>query len=189
MSNPLTDIARSTREACRRAALDAHEDALIRGLCAQGAFEAAMCAIQSLDLAPLLEPHTKSTQTTSPLASLKTKRIYEPAADSDGIRILVDRLWPRAVSRYHAQLHGWAKDAAPSPKLRRWFNHDPQRWEEFQRRYHQELDSRPHALDEIRALMPRHHVTLVYAAKDQSFNNAVALQTYLTRGQSPLLTP
>ena len=108
------------------------------------------------------------------------KRIYdEPAAD-DGARVLVDRLWPRGVSKEQAALDMWLKDAAPSPDLRVWFDHQSERFAEFSEKYREELAGNP-AVGELRALAAQHSVvTLLYAAKDPAVNHAIVLQEYLT---------
>jgi uncharacterized protein YeaO (DUF488 family) len=109
------------------------------------------------------------------------KRAYEPAAKSDGRRILVDRLWPRGVKRDTAGIDEWMKDVAPSTALRRWFAHDPARWKEFIGRYRKELASPAvmPAIERLRKLASGRKVTLVYAAADSEHNNAVALRTIL----------
>ena len=109
------------------------------------------------------------------------KRAYEPAAKSDGRRILVDRLWPRGVKRDTAGIDEWLKDVAPSTELRRWFAHDPARWKEFIQRYRKELASptAEAAMERLRKLASDRKVTLVYAAADSEYNNAVALRTIL----------
>lgn len=109
-----------------------------------------------------------------------TKRIYEPAAESDGYRVLVDRLWPRGVSKQKAALDAWAKDLAPSTELRRWFGHVPERFEEFAKRYRAELDDNP-ALPEAHEIWEQHErVTLLYGARDETHNEAVVLRDFLT---------
>jgi uncharacterized protein YeaO (DUF488 family) len=108
------------------------------------------------------------------------KRIYEPAVRADGTRILVDRLWPRGVSKVRAKLAFWMKDIAPSPKLRVWFGHRPERFSEFGRRYKKELTGNP-ALGELRKLARREHVTLLYGARDPKINHALVLQSILRR--------
>jgi uncharacterized protein YeaO (DUF488 family) len=100
---------------------------------------------------------------------IRTKRAYEPASSEDGYRVLVDRLWPRGVSKEDARLDAWMKEVAPSDDLREWFDHDPERWEEFTERYRQELRER--AGEET--------ITLVFAARDTDRNNAVVLKEYL----------
>jgi uncharacterized protein YeaO (DUF488 family) len=106
---------------------------------------------------------------------LKLKRAYEPAADSDGRRILVDRLWPRGLSREKAAIDEWMKEIAPSAGLRRWFGHDPKKWPEFQRRYRMELRARADMVRRIASLASRGRVTLVYGARDEAHNDAVVL--------------
>ena len=107
------------------------------------------------------------------------KRIYEPPSSTDGRRILVDRLWPRGVSKAKAQIDLWMKDIAPSTELRRWFDHRPERWEEFRRRYVDELKSNPElrTLHDMAAAEP---VTLLYAARDTTHNEAVVLAEQLS---------
>ena len=114
-----------------------------------------------------------------PTAHLRLKRAYEPAEPDDGVRILIDRLWPRGVSKAKAALDDWIKEVAPSTELRKWFNHDPARWTEFQRRYRAELHEHCDALDTIRALAKAHVVTLVYSAHDEQHNDAVVLREVL----------
>lgn len=112
-------------------------------------------------------------------AHLKLKRAYVPAEVSDGLRIFVERLWPRGVSKQEAALDDWLKELAPSTELRKWFDHDPTRWSEFIRRYRLEL--RPHGaeLDRLRALARAQTVTLVYGSRDEVHNAAVALREVL----------
>ncbi len=110
---------------------------------------------------------------------LRLKRAYEPVAPDDGIRILVDRLWPRGLSKEKASLDEWEKDIAPSTELRKWFGHDPGRWTEFQRRYRAELRQHADTLKRIRELATAHTVTLVYGAKDEEHNDAVVLKDVL----------
>jgi uncharacterized protein YeaO (DUF488 family) len=112
---------------------------------------------------------------------IQIKRAYDPPAASDGTRFLVDALWPRGIKKKDLQLDGWLKDAAPSSKLRRWFGHDPARWEEFQQRYFAELDAKPEALQPIRDAADKGNVTLIYSARDTEHNNAVALLRYLEK--------
>ena len=113
------------------------------------------------------------------MGQVDIKRVYEQAADEDGIRVLVDRLWPRGVSKERAALSGWLKDVAPSPDLRRWWHHDPDRFEEFARRYRTELDDNP-ALEDLLSIVREHdRTTLVYAAKDPAVNHALILRDYI----------
>lgn len=114
--------------------------------------------------------------------TLRIKRIYEAPAADDGIRILVDRLWPRGMSKEKAHLHEWAKDIAPSPDLRTWFGHKPEWYEEFSRLYMAELDMSPAAADfadRCRENLEHGNVTLVYAAKDTAHSHALVLQHWL----------
>lgn len=114
-----------------------------------------------------------------PASHLRLKRAYEPAEADDGVRILVDRLWPRGVSKAKAALDDWMKDIAPSAALREWFGHDPERWPEFQRRYRAELRQHAEDIDRIRALAKKKTVTLVYSAHDEAHNDAVVLREVL----------
>jgi uncharacterized protein YeaO (DUF488 family) len=107
------------------------------------------------------------------------KRAYEAASRSDGARFLVERLWPRGVSKEKLTVEAWLKDAGPSTELRKWFAHDPDKWDEFRRRYFDELDSRPEAWEPIASAARTGKVTLVYSSHDAQHNNAVALQQYL----------
>ena len=106
---------------------------------------------------------------------IRIKRVYEPEARSDGRRILVDRLWPRGLSKKDAAVDEWIKDIAPSAELRRWFGHDPRRWPEFRRRYRHELRAHGELLRGITARASRGTVTLVYGARDETHNDAVVL--------------
>ena len=110
---------------------------------------------------------------------LEVKRAYEPPAKSDGKRILVDRIWPRGVTKAALSLHSWAKELAPSTTLRKWFGHDPEKWDEFRRRYFQELDKQPEAIEALAAECREGPVTLIFAAKDVQHNQAIALRQYL----------
>jgi uncharacterized protein YeaO (DUF488 family) len=112
---------------------------------------------------------------------IKIKRAYEDPSHDDGVRILVDRLWPRGLSKARAHVDLWLKDLAPSSTLRRWFNHDPARWAEFRRRYARELDAKDRAIAALRGAVRRGRVTLLFSAHDPEHNNAVALQAYLAR--------
>lgn len=110
---------------------------------------------------------------------IKLKRAYEPATSDDGTRFLVERLWPRGVKKTALPLEAWLKDLAPSDALRRWFAHDPKKWEQFRRRYFRELHAHKKACEEILAAARRGPITLVYSARDTEHNNAVALKEYL----------
>jgi uncharacterized protein YeaO (DUF488 family) len=115
---------------------------------------------------------------------IKVKRVYDPASPDDGLRFLVDRLWPRGLNKSSVKLEAWLKDLAPSDDLRKWFGHDPARWVEFQRRYFAELDKVPAAGETIQAASRRGMVTLLFAARDLEHNNAVALKSYLEKALS-----
>ena len=108
------------------------------------------------------------------------KRIYEPAAESDGFRVLVDRLWPRGMSKENAKLDLWLPDFGPSTGLRQWFNRDPSKWEEFRRRYHAELKEKMTLLATIIEQAKTRPITLLYSAKDEQHNQAVALRDFLS---------
>lgn len=108
--------------------------------------------------------------------NVRLKRAYEPPVPEDGERILVDRLWPRGVSRADAALDGWMKDIAPSTALRQWFAHDPARWETFRQRYAEELRNHADLVEQLRARARRGTVTLVYSAHDAEHNDAVVLR-------------
>ncbi len=113
------------------------------------------------------------------MAQIRIKRAYDPPAEADGFRVLVDAIWPRGVRRDALAADLWARDAAPSSELRRWFGHDPKRWHGFVERYFRELDARPEALAPIRQQLRHGTVTLVYGARDTEHNQAVALRRYL----------
>lgn len=125
------------------------------------------------------------TKPSIPASHLRLKRAYEPAGPEDGVRILVDRLWPRGVSKADAALDDWMKDVAPSAELRRWFGHDPARWAEFRLRYRAELRRHAPQLDQLRALAAAGTVTLVYAARDEEHNDAVVLRDAIAEGDPP----
>mgnify|MGYP000190909177 CR=1 FL=1 len=110
---------------------------------------------------------------------IQTKRIYELSDPSDGTRVLVDGMWPRGVSKDKANIDLWLKEIAPSNRLRKWFSHDPDKWETFQNDYFQELENKPETVHILIKKIREGPVTLVYAAKDKNYNNAVALKNYL----------
>ena len=110
---------------------------------------------------------------------IKLKRAYDSASKDDGIRFLVERLWPRGLKKTALRLDAWLKDVAPSTELRQWFSHDPAKWAEFQRRYFAELNAKPKAIEPILEADRRGYVTLVYSSHDAEHNNAVALRAYL----------
>ena len=114
---------------------------------------------------------------------LKIKRAYEPAEEADGFRILVDRVWPRGVTKERLQADLWLRDIAPSTPLRKWFGHDPAKWDEFRRRYEEELEQKPDLLAQIKEQLRHGPVTLVYGARDEEHNQAVALRKFLKRSR------
>ena len=113
------------------------------------------------------------------MTEIRLKRAYDTPHPSDGVRILVERLWPRGVSREAAALDHWLKDIAPSPGLRKWYGHEPDKWPEFQQRYRAELDANAEAVAELRRLCATGDVTFVYAARDELRNSATVLRAYL----------
>ena len=110
---------------------------------------------------------------------IQLKRAYDSASKDDGIRFLVERLWPRGVKKTALHLDAWLKDVAPSTELRQWFSHDPSKWIEFQRRYFAELNANPKTVEPILEATRRGRVTLVYSSHDKEHNNAVALKAFL----------
>lgn len=112
---------------------------------------------------------------------IRIKRAYDPRERGDGFRVLVDRLWPRGVNKDRAAIDEHLKEVAPSAALRKWFGHDPAKWEEFRRRYERELDGKPEPIAFLLNKGKRANITLVYAAKDTAHNDAVVLRNYLLR--------
>ncbi len=112
---------------------------------------------------------------------IQIKRVYEPPSPRDGKRFLVERLWPRGMKKENLHAEAWLKEIAPSNDLRRWFAHDPVKWEEFQKRYRAELHSHPEALQPLLNAASRGNVTLLYSAHDQQHNNAIVLKAYLEK--------
>jgi len=112
---------------------------------------------------------------------IRIKRTYDPPARGDGRRILVERLWPRGMKKESLAADAWMKDVAPSTELRKWFGHDPVKWQEFQRRYREELRQNPECLATIKKQARNAPVTLVYGAKDEQHNDAVVLLDFLKR--------
>ena len=121
--------------------------------------------------------------------NIRLKRAYDSASPGDGARILIDRLWPRGVRKADAAIDVWAKDIAPSTALRRWFGHDPARWHEFRRRYSEEIHRRRNRLDELRTLAQKGRITLVFAARDETHNDAVVLREILLGRSIPRRPP
>ena len=114
-----------------------------------------------------------------PPIRIALKRAYEIPSDGDGLRVLVERLWPRGLTKAQAAVDHWAKDLAPSPELRTWYGHRPERWPEFRRHYRAELESDRAAVDELRRLCEGRNVTFVFAAKDEARNSALVLRDFL----------
>ena len=110
---------------------------------------------------------------------VRIKRAYEPAAKEDGARILIDRLWPRGIKKEDLQLSEWERELSPSTELRKWFDHDPERWDEFQRRYKSELAEHADTLDALRERARKEVICLVYGAHDEEHNNAVVVRDLL----------
>ena len=115
------------------------------------------------------------------MKQLKIKRVYDDIETSDGLRILVDRLWPRGITREQARIDYWVKEVSPSSELRKWYNHDISKWKTFRSRYFDELSKQSDSLTLLRKLIDAHDVTLLYSARMESHNNAVALVEYLLR--------
>ena len=113
--------------------------------------------------------------------SVRIKRVYEAPAADDGKRILIDRLWPRGLTKEKAKIDTWLKDIAPSTELREWFGHDPAKWEEFQKRYTRELEANQEAIAELRKELASGPATLVFGAKDEAHNDAVVLKDFLEK--------
>jgi uncharacterized protein YeaO (DUF488 family) len=138
---------------------------------------------------------TAPDRSGKPTAGFRTKRIYEPAAKDDGLRVLVDRLWPRGIAKQEARIDQWLKEAAPSDTLRKRFHGNPEMWDEFVTAYGRELAKEPAstAAASLLALGRKQPVTLVYAARDETHNNAIALKEWLGRkgraGKRPLKAP
>lgn len=111
--------------------------------------------------------------------NIQVKRVYENPDPKDGFRILVDRLWPRGLSKEKARIDLWLKAVAPSSELRNWYQHDPQKWPEFRERYFAELDNNTEAVNELITHLKKRHLVFLYGAKELQFNNAVALKEYM----------
>jgi uncharacterized protein YeaO (DUF488 family) len=112
---------------------------------------------------------------------IRIKRAYESPSPRDGVRVLVDRLWPRGVTKSQAAIARWMKEIAPSNELRKWFGHDPARWEEFRGRYRAELAGHPELLEELKRLASKEPLTLIYSARDDAHNQAVVLREMLVK--------
>jgi uncharacterized protein YeaO (DUF488 family) len=121
---------------------------------------------------------------------IKLKRTYEPALPRDGVRVLVERLWPRGLTKEKAAIALWAKDISPSPKLRQWFGHKPERWDKFRRDYWKELENHPEAIAALKDAIKSRTVTFVFAAKDTGHNSAIVLRDFiLSSGIESKLVP
>ena len=120
--------------------------------------------------------------------NVRLKRAYERPTAGDGIRILIDRLWPRGVTKANAAIDQWAKEISPSTALRKWFGHDPARWQEFRRRYADEIHKHREQLDELRARAQSGRITLVFAAHDKTHNHAIVLRDILL-GRTAMRNP
>ncbi|MBX5453216.1 MAG: DUF488 domain-containing protein [Acidobacteriia bacterium] len=114
-----------------------------------------------------------------PADHIKLKRVYDRVSPEDGVRVLVDRLWPRGLKKADTVIDRWMKDIAPSTELRQWFGHDPQRWPEFRRRYTEELHRHADLLEELRSLARERPLTLLFSAHDEAHNNAVVIKEVL----------
>ena len=112
---------------------------------------------------------------------IKLKRIYDPSSREDGKRVLVDRLWPRGIKKENAHIEEWLKDIAPSDALRKWFSHDPSRWKEFKKRYHDELKDKKELLKQLLADSRKGTVTLLFGSKDIEHNNAIVIKEVLAK--------
>ncbi len=113
--------------------------------------------------------------------TIQIKRAYETASETDGTRVLVDRLWPRGISKERAHIDYWLKEAAPSTELRQWYHHDPEKWDEFKKRYYQELDSHPDVIEQLKKIVNQGRVTFIFGSKEETHNNAAALKEYLAQ--------
>lgn len=124
-------------------------------------------------------PKRKNTRSITEQEMITVKRAYDPPSPDDGMRILVDRLWPRGVNKEKSKIDVWLKEIAPSNELRKWFSHDPARWEDFKNRYKEELKKKADLFETIRKEIKKGRVTLLFAAKDIEHNNAVVLKEAL----------
>ena len=112
---------------------------------------------------------------------LKVKRLYDEKSTQDGMRVLVDRVWPRGVKKEDVDYDEWYKELAPSTELRKWFNHDTKKWDDFKKKYFKELKKQHKLLEEIKEKSDGHNVTLIYGAKDKEHNQAVAIKEYIEK--------
>ena len=145
-----------------------------------GAFGLFVLIYAPLLLSPRGTNEAMVTRTTR-ASRIQVKRAYLRPAPEDGMRVLVDRLWPRGMSKSDSKIDRWMKELAPSSELRRWFGHDPSRWEEFRRRYEAELSDKPELLDELREIAREKPLTLVFGARDERHNQAIVLKDLISR--------
>jgi uncharacterized protein YeaO (DUF488 family) len=148
---------------------------MVRTLAAAGDLKGAPSAVRP----EAAEPGTKTKERCfmkGGKAMVKIKRIYDPVSPEDGKRIYIDRLWPRGLKKSEAVFDEWLKEISPSDQLRKWFGHDPARWEEFKKRYKKELEQKRELLEELRHEARKGTITLLYSAKDTEHNNAVTLK-------------
>lgn len=164
--------ASQLKQACRDHALQAYEDARLRGLCAEGAFELAMQAILDtpMDCAPS-NPHQAG--------EIFTKRLYDPPSSEDGLRVLVDRLWPRGIAKADATWQRWAKELAPSTALRKWFHQAPDQWPAFVQKYRAELQGLDDEMRDLLKFAKGRRMTLLYASASREHHHAQILQAAL----------
>ena len=132
---------------------------------------------------PARKSASSSRRASRAVDQIRIKRAYAPAIRQDGCRVLVDRIWPRGVSKDALRIDHWLKEVAPSTALRAWFGHDPRKWDTFRARYYAELEQKPDEIAFLQDLVRRGVVTLVYAARDESHNNAQALAEFLIRAK------
>lgn len=110
---------------------------------------------------------------------IKVKRVYSPIENDDGVRVLVDRIWPRGIKKEEADIDFWFKEIAPSKELRKWFKHDSKKWEEFKTRYFEEIKAEMKRIEELSDIAKKQNLTLLYGAKEERYNNAIALKEFL----------
>jgi uncharacterized protein YeaO (DUF488 family) len=113
--------------------------------------------------------------------TIRVKRVYEPRTRQDGLRVLVDRLWPRGLTKADAKVDYWPRDLAPSNELRKWYGHDPEKWPQFKRRYFKELDGNANEVQSLLRVVRGKNVTFLFGSKEERLNNALALKEYLER--------
>ena len=159
-------LTRQTHQACLAKLIETYEQAMISGLCAQGAWDLAVDQLKHMEL-PLM-------------GKIKVKRIYDSPATEDGNRVLVDRLWPRGMCKGDAQIDCWAKELAPSTELRQWFNHTPERFDAFVEKYRKELKDNQQAIEKrLTEMDARRAMTFLTATKDLQYCHASVLKQYI----------